>query len=95
MKKRFHLFIIMGILLVGLVVGSFFDLQIDQALFQKNNGFGLFMAVFGVYPCYIGMAFIGGAFLRVTLKRKDLHSLTITWLWLKRVSAYLGCLALW
>ena len=75
MKKRFHLFIIMGILLIGLVVGSFFDLQIDQALFQKNNGFGLFMAVFGVYPCYMGMAFVGGAFLRVTLKRKDLHIL--------------------
>ena len=48
MKKRFHLFIIVGILLVGFIVGSFFDLQIDQALFNENNGFGLFMASFGV-----------------------------------------------
>ena len=73
MKKRFHLFIIMGILIVGFIVGSFLDLQIDQALFQKNNGFGLFMAVFGVYPCYMGMAFVGGAFLTTTLRRKDMH----------------------
>ena len=73
MKKRFHLFIIVGILLVGFIVGSFFDLQIDQALFNENNGFGLFMASFGVYPCYMGMSFVGGALLWTTVKRKDLH----------------------
>ena len=72
MKKRFHLFIIIGILLVGFIVGSFFDLQIDQALFNKNNGFGLFMASFGVYPCYAGLAFIGGGFLCTTVRRKEL-----------------------
>ena len=72
MKKRFHLFIITGILLVGFIVGSFLDLQIDQALFNKNNGFGLFMASFGVYPCYAGLAFIGGGFLCTTVRRKEL-----------------------
>ena len=72
MKKRFHLFIIIGILLVGFIVGSFLDLQIDQALFNKNNGFGLFMASFGVYPCYAGLAFIGGGFLCTTVRRKEL-----------------------
>ena len=73
MKKRLHLFIIMGILLIGFVLGSFFDLQIDQALFQKNNGFGLVMASFGVYPCYMGMSLVGGALLWTTYKRNDLH----------------------
>ena len=72
MKKRFHLLIIIGILLAGFIVGSFLDLQIDQALFSKNNGFGLFMASFGVYPCYAGLAFIGGGFLVTTLKRKEI-----------------------
>ena len=72
MKKRFHLLIIIGILLAGFIVGSFLDLQIDQAIFSKNNGFGLFMASFGVYPCYAGLAFIGGGFLVTTLKRKEL-----------------------
>ena len=72
MKKRFHLLIIIGVLLIGFIVGSFLDLQIDQALFNKNNGFGLFMASFGVYPCYAGLAFIGGGFLVTTLRRKEM-----------------------
>ena len=72
MKQRFHLLIIIAVLLIGFIVGSFFDLQIDQALFAKNNGFGLFMASFGVYPCYAGLAFIGGGLLSTTLKRKEL-----------------------
>lgn len=72
MKKRFHLLIIIGVLLIGFIVGSFLDLQIDQAIFNKNNGFGLFMASFGVYPCYAGLAFIGGGLLSTTIKRKEL-----------------------
>ena len=72
MKKRMHLLIIIGILLIGFIIGSFFDLKIDEALFIKNNGFGLFMASFGVYPCYAGLAFIGGGLLSTTIKRKEL-----------------------
>ena len=72
MKKRFHLLIVIGVLLIGFIVGSFLDLQIDQAIFNKNNGFGLFMASFGVYPCYAGLAFIGGGLLSTTIKRKEL-----------------------
>ena len=83
MKKRFHLLIIIGILLVGFIVGSFLDLQIDQALFSKNNGFGLFMASFGVYPCYAGLAFIGGGFLCTSIRRKELP------LWAK-IICYVG-----
>lgn len=87
MKKRFHLFIIIGILLVGFIVGSFLDLQIDQAVFVKNNAFGLIMASFGVYPCYMGLAFIGGGFLSTTLRRKEMP------LWGKIISYALSGLA--
>ena len=73
MKKRFHLLIIIGILLVGFIIGSFLDYKIDAALFNENNAFGLIMASFGVYPCYAGLAFIGGGFLETTLKRKEMH----------------------
>ena len=72
MKKRFHLLIVIGVLLVGFIVGSFLDLKIDEAIFDKNNGFGLFMASFGVYPCYAGLAFIGGGLLSTTIKKDDL-----------------------
>ena len=72
MKKRYHLLIIIGILLVGFIVGSFLDLQINQAIYSDGNHFGLIMASFGVYPCYAGLAFIGGGFLSTTLRRKDM-----------------------
>lgn len=72
MVKKRHFFIVIGILLVGFILGSFFDLQINDALFHKGNFFGLFMASFAVYPCYAGLAFIGGGLVATTLKRKDL-----------------------
>ena len=87
MKKRFHLLIVIGVLVIGFILGSFFDLQINEALFQKNNGFGLFMASFGVYPCYAGLAFIGGGFLSTTLRRKELP------LWAKILSYTLSAAA--
>lgn len=72
MIKKRHFIIVISILLVGMVLGSIFDLQINQALFSKNNAFGLAMASFGVYPCYAGLAFIGGGLIATTLNRKDL-----------------------
>ena len=75
MKKRFHLLIIAGVLLIGFILGSIYDLQIDQALWSKDNPFGLIMASFGVYPCYAGLAFIGGGLLETTMQRKELHIL--------------------
>lgn len=72
LKKRIHFLIVIGVLLIGFVVGSFLDLPINETLFSKNNGFGLWMASFGVYPCYAGLAFIGGGLLSTTLKRKEL-----------------------
>ena len=88
MIKKRHFFIVIGILLTGLIIGSFLDLQINQALFSKNNAFGLIMASFAVYPCYAGLAFIGGGLLSTTVKRKNMP------LWLKIVSFALSVIAL-
>ena len=88
MKKRFHLLIIIGLLLVGFIIGSFFDLQIDKSLFNEKNGFGLFMASFGVYPCHFCLSFIGGGLLCTTLRRKELK------LWLKITCYILSAIAL-
>ena len=88
MKKRYHLLIIIGVLLVGFVLGSFFDLQIDKALWSENNPFGLIMASFGVYPCYAGLAFVGGGLMSTTINRKELP------LWGKIICYFLSGLAL-
>ena len=70
MKKRYHFFIVMGVLLIGLIIGSFLDLQINQALFFKDNAFGIGMAAFGVYPAYMGLSFAGGTLFLVAIKRR-------------------------
>ena len=88
MKKRIHLLIVIGVLLVGFILGSLFDLQINGTIFSKNNVFGLLMASFGVYPCYMGLAFIGGGLLSTTLKRKELP------LWGKILCYFLSGLSL-
>lgn len=71
MKRRLHLFIAGGILLIGLILGSFFDLQINQFLFDRYNGFGLAISSFGMLPGYGTLAFFGGALFAVTFKNKS------------------------
>lgn len=60
MKKRIHIYIVLSIFVLGLFLGSFFDLSINQAIFSNRNGFGIFMSVFGTLPAYAMCAFFGG-----------------------------------
>lgn len=73
MKQRWHFFIVGGILLIGLLLGSFFDLQINQAIFDRYNGFGLVASSFGMIPGYATLAFMGGALFALTYKNKNFH----------------------
>ena len=71
MKNRLHFYITGGILLIGLVLGSFFDLQINQALFDRYNGFGLTISSFGMIPGYGALAFLGGALFSIAFYNKN------------------------
>lgn len=71
MKKRLHLFIAGGILVIGLILGSFFDLQINQAIFDRTNVFGLAVSAFGMIPGYGCLAFFGGAMLSFAIQDKQ------------------------
>ena len=73
MVKKRHILIVIGILIAGLILGSFLDLQINQAIYSKNNTFCLIMASFGTYPCYASLAFIAGGLFSTAFKRKDMH----------------------
>lgn len=79
MKKRFHFYIIGGVLLIGLILGSFFDLQINTALFNKTNVFGLIVSSFGMIPGYGCLSLLGGALFYITLKSTDFQK------WLKAI----------
>ena len=67
-KMRLHIFVAMGIFLVMIIVGSFLDLQIDQAIFSKNNGFGITVAALSMVVGYGVLAAMGGVFLYHGLK---------------------------
>lgn len=65
MKNRL-LFIPAGVIVLTLlIVGSFCDLSIAQALFHQDNGFSHFMAGFTAVPLGIGLGFILGTLFKM------------------------------
>ena len=76
MKKRLHFFIAGGLLIIGIILGSIFDLRINEALFDRYNGFGLAVSSFGMLPGYGCLAFFGGALTAIVARDKNMK----TWL---------------
>lgn len=68
MKNRLHFAIIGGLLVIGIILGSIFDLQINQALFSNRNAFGIGVSMFGMIPGYAFLSFFGGAFFYLVYK---------------------------
>ena len=62
-SMRLHIFIAMGIFLTMIIVGSFLDLKIDQAIFSENNGFGIAVAALCMMVGYGVLAAMGGMYL--------------------------------
>lgn len=73
MKNRLHFLIAGGVLIIGLIIGSFLDLQINAAIFSKTNMFGLIVSAFGMIPGYGALSLLGGALLSVTIKDSRFH----------------------
>ena len=69
-RMRLPLFIALGVAVLGIVFGSFFDLNISQALGDPNGGFAL--AVSSIAPTigFLGLSVLGGAWF-VLGKNKD------------------------
>ena len=71
MKKEYLPYYIPLILaVVAFIVGSFFDYQINDAVFSKNNTGGLVISVIGTIPGYGVLAFLGGGFFYLALNNK-------------------------
>lgn len=66
LKRKWYLFPVIALFVIGVIFGSFFDLQINQGLYDPNNGFGLFMAAFGEMPVYGFMGILGFGFYFLT-----------------------------
>lgn len=85
MAKKWPFIPVFVLAITGIILGSFYDLAISNALYQAQNGFGLFMAAFGELPCYAGLGLVGGCLLSVELKNDKV-------LWRKIVAITIGAL---
>jgi len=88
MRNRIALFSVLGFLIIALLLGTFFDLSISQALANDpNNLFLHIVSAYGLVIPYSIFAFIGGLLIRVTIDNKEQK------LWLKILLIALGCIA--
>ena len=60
---RLPLLIALGVAIVGIVFGSFFDLQISQAIASPTNGFALFVSAIMPTIGFATVAAMGGGFI--------------------------------
>lgn len=67
-KMRLHIYIAMAVFVIMIIIGSFLDLQINQALFSNRNGFGITVAALSMNVGYAVIAFMGGVTLFHGLK---------------------------
>ena len=55
---------------IGIVFGSFFDLQLSTAIASPSNGFGLTISAIGPMIGFMGVAIMGGGFVSFIVKGK-------------------------
>lgn len=67
---RLPLLIALGVAVVGIIFGSFFDLQISQAIANPNNGFALFISAIMPTVGFATVAAMGGGFIALIIKGK-------------------------
>ncbi len=69
-NMRIPLLIAWGVAVLGIVLGSFFDLNISTAIASASNGFGLTVSAIGPTIGFASVACMGGGFIAFALKGK-------------------------
>lgn len=67
-QMRIPLFIAWGVAILGIVLGSFFDLNISTAIASKDNTFGLLISAIGPTIGFAAVALMGGGLIAFALK---------------------------
>ena len=67
-NMRIPLIICWGVAVLGVILGSFFDLNISQAIASADNGFALTVSAIGPTLGFAGIAFVGGGFIALAIK---------------------------
>ena len=69
-NMRFPLLIAWGFAIIGIIFGSFFDLQISTAIASADNGFALTVSAIGPTIGFAAVAAMGGGFVALIVKGK-------------------------
>ena len=69
-KMRFPLLIALGVAIIGIVLGSFFDFQISSAIASPTSTIGLLISAICPTLGFAGVAVMGGGFIALALKGK-------------------------
>ena len=69
-NMRIPIFCAMGVAILGILFGSFFDYQISSAIASATSVFGLTVSVIGPTIGFCGLAFVGGGLAALAVKEK-------------------------
>ena len=69
-NMRLPLIIAWGVAVLGIILGSFLDLSISQAIASPSNGFALTISAIGPMIGFAGVAALGGGFIAFIIKGK-------------------------
>jgi len=69
-KMRLPLLIALIVAVIGIIFGSFFDLQLSTAIASPNNMFALIVSAIGPTIGFSGVAIMGGGFIAFAIKGK-------------------------
>lgn len=69
-NMRTPLLIVWGVAIIGIILGSFLDLNISKAIADPNNGFALTVSAIGPTIGFAGVAAMGGGFIAFIVKGK-------------------------
>ena len=73
-NMRIPLIIAWGVAVIGIILGSFLDLQISSAIASPSNGFGLTISAIGPTIGFGAVAVMGGGFIAL-IRKGDYHIL--------------------
>ena len=69
-NMRIPLLIAWGVAVIGIILGSFFDLNISSAIASPDNNFALTVSAIGPTIGFAGVAAMGGGFVAFIIKGK-------------------------
>lgn len=69
-RMRIPLLIAFALAIVGIVVGSFVDLSLSQAIASKGNMFGVSVSSIGPTIGFSGLCMVGGGLIAIALQKK-------------------------